>query len=219
MLSTESEIGEVEDQMFARPIQVAIAVVFAIGSVSTAAYASDAAPVTTSPDQVVTTSADQGITTSADQIDVPPVTYKSILALAPMTQAAVVSADLHAGIVSDSLSTNAISQLDLVLARTPSGAQFVATKLNALTYSWSTTQMSCLGTLWSRESHWNFKSRNSRSGAYGIPQANPGSKMASAGSDWRTNPITQIKWGMSYVNSRYGNPCGALAKSNRSGWY
>lgn len=207
----ESEINGAEDQMFARPIQVAIAVVIAIGSVSTAAYASDAALVATSPDQVVTTSPDQN--------DITPATRQSIMVLTPMMQTPLASADLHAGIISESLPTNVISQLDLVLARTPSGAQFVATKLNSLTYSWSEAQMSCLVTLWSRESHWNFKSRNSRSGAYGIPQANPGSKMASAGSDWRSNPITQIKWGMSYVNARYGNPCGALAKSNRSGWY
>jgi hypothetical protein len=112
-----------------------------------------------------------------------------------------------------------ITGSDVITARTGSGAKLVASKWNALTYAWSEGQMGCLSTLWSRESHWNFRSRNSRSGAYGIPQANPGTKMASAGSDWRSNPITQIKWGMSYVNSRYGSPCGALSQSNRFGWY
>ncbi|OIQ78018.1 hypothetical protein GALL_402850 [mine drainage metagenome] len=197
--------------MFARPIQVAVAVVIAIGSVSTAAYASDASLVTTTPDQTVTTASDQN--------DLLPANRKEIAALSTTTSTSVVSADLHASVIANVLPKNVISELDVVLARTSSGAKFVASKLNALSYKWSTSQMSCLITLWSRESHWNFQSRNKRSGAYGIPQANPGTKMASAGSDWRVNPITQIKWGMSYVKSRYGSPCGALSKSNRFGWY
>jgi hypothetical protein len=83
----------------------------------------------------------------------------------------------------------------------------------------STAQFTCLVTVWNRESHWNHKAHNSRSGAHGIPQALPGSKMRTAGADWRTNPVTQIKWGLSYIDRRYGSPCGALRHMNSHGWY
>jgi hypothetical protein len=80
-------------------------------------------------------------------------------------------------------------------------------------------QYSCLVALWNRESHWNVYALNSSSGAYGIPQALPGEKMASAGADWATNPATQISWGLAYIADRYGNPCGAWAHSEDVGWY
>jgi len=84
---------------------------------------------------------------------------------------------------------------------------------------WSSSQFTCLDLLWKRESGWNYKADNPTSSAYGIPQALPGSKMASAGSDWRTNPATQIKWGLNYIAGRYGTPCAAWAHSERVGWY
>jgi Transglycosylase SLT domain len=77
----------------------------------------------------------------------------------------------------------------------------------------------CLEKLWDKESHWNERAMNRYSGAYGIPQSLPGSKMASAGSDWQTNPETQIKWGLSYIAGRYKSPCGAWAHSQSTGWY
>lgn len=80
-------------------------------------------------------------------------------------------------------------------------------------------QFRCLDALWMRESGWRWSAQNPSSGAYGIPQALPGSKMASAGSDWRTNPITQIRWGLGYIGSRYGTPCAAWAHSQANGWY
>jgi len=83
----------------------------------------------------------------------------------------------------------------------------------------SAAQFRCLVTVWNRESHWNQRAHNHRSGAHGIPQALPGSKMRSAGADWRTNPVTQIKWGLGYIDRRYGSPCGALRHMNRHGWY
>jgi hypothetical protein len=88
-----------------------------------------------------------------------------------------------------------------------------------LRQGWSEGQWSCLDSLWSRESGWNTYATNSSSGAYGIPQALPGYKMASAGSDWRSNPITQIEWGISYIASKYGSPCTALSHSNATGYY
>ncbi|MFI9641924.1 transglycosylase SLT domain-containing protein [Micromonospora sp. NPDC051925] len=80
-------------------------------------------------------------------------------------------------------------------------------------------QMPCLDKLWTKESGWNPKASNSSSGAYGIPQAVPGNKMSSVASDWKTNPATQIKWGLGYIEGRYDNPCGAWAKSQSEGWY
>jgi hypothetical protein len=82
---------------------------------------------------------------------------------------------------------------------------------------WS-DQYGCLDSLWSKESGWRVYAANS-SGAYGIPQALPGSKMASAGSDWRTNPATQIRWGLGYIASSYGSPCNAWSHSQAHNWY
>jgi len=83
---------------------------------------------------------------------------------------------------------------------------------------WS-SQFSCLNLLWNRESGWNYQAYNPSSGAYGIPQALPGSKMATIASDWRTNPATQITWGLNYIADRYGTPCGAWGHSEATGWY
>ncbi|HEX5594430.1 MAG TPA: lytic transglycosylase domain-containing protein [Micromonosporaceae bacterium] len=80
-------------------------------------------------------------------------------------------------------------------------------------------EMPCLDKLWTKESGWNHKARNRSSGAYGIPQALPGSKMSTAGDDWEINPATQIKWGMGYIKGRYGTPCKAWEHSQRVGWY
>jgi hypothetical protein len=84
---------------------------------------------------------------------------------------------------------------------------------------YSLDQMSCLDNLWTKESGWNERAQNPSSGAYGIPQALPGSKMATAGDDWQTNPATQIRWGLSYIDSRYGTPCAAWQFSQSNGWY
>ncbi len=80
-------------------------------------------------------------------------------------------------------------------------------------------QMPCLEKLWTKESGWNEKSSNSSTGAYGIPQALPGSKMASVADDWKTNPATQIKWGLGYIKGRYDTPCGAWSHFQDQGWY
>ena len=85
-------------------------------------------------------------------------------------------------------------------------------------FGWSPQQFGCLDPLWTRESGWRVSAANS-SGAYGIPQALPGSKMAMYGADWRTNPRTQIAWGMHYIAGRYGSPCSAWAHFEATGWY
>ncbi|MFC7732137.1 lytic transglycosylase domain-containing protein [Actinomadura keratinilytica] len=81
------------------------------------------------------------------------------------------------------------------------------------------TQFGCLVNLWNKESGWNYRATNPSSGAYGIPQALPGSKMASEGADWRTNAKTQIRWGLNYIKGRYGSPCAAWQHSQSTGWY
>ena len=86
-------------------------------------------------------------------------------------------------------------------------------------YGWGDEQFSCLVSLWNRESSWDYQAENSSSGAYGIPQSLPGSKMGSVGADWRTNPTTQIVWGIGYISGRYGSPCSAWAHSEATGWY
>ncbi|MDX3539235.1 transglycosylase SLT domain-containing protein [Streptomyces sp. MB09-01] len=80
-------------------------------------------------------------------------------------------------------------------------------------------QFQCFSNIINQESTWNYKAVNSSSGAYGLVQALPGSKMATAGADWRTNPATQIKWGLNYMNVRYGSPCGAWSFHQANGWY
>jgi hypothetical protein len=80
-------------------------------------------------------------------------------------------------------------------------------------------QFQCFSNIINQESTWNYKAVNSSSGAYGLVQALPGSKMASAGDDWRTNPATQIKWGLNYMNERYGSPCSAWNFHQANGWY
>ncbi|MDR0990670.1 MAG: ubiquitin-like domain-containing protein [Propionibacteriaceae bacterium] len=84
---------------------------------------------------------------------------------------------------------------------------------------WGDDQFSCLKQLWQRESGWRTTAGNPSTGAYGIPQALPGSKMASAGADWQTNPATQITWGLGYISQRYGTPCGAWGAFQSKGWY
>jgi len=84
---------------------------------------------------------------------------------------------------------------------------------------WGRDQYSCLVALWTRESNWRWNAYNAGSGAYGIPQALPGAKMAEFGSDWQTNPETQVRWGVNYIKHRYGAPCGAMAHSNKMNWY
>ncbi|MFI5754718.1 tachylectin-related carbohydrate-binding protein [Streptomyces sp. NPDC051569] len=81
------------------------------------------------------------------------------------------------------------------------------------------TQWTCLESLWDRESGWRWNAQNPASGAYGIPQALPGNKMDAAGDDWKSNPLTQIKWGLSYIDGRYSSPCAAWSHFQSIGWY
>lgn len=104
-------------------------------------------------------------------------------------------------------------------ARTPKGARKIAQGIAKEKYGWGSYQYSCLNTLWTKESNWNYRARNPRTGAHGIPQALPAAKMEMISTDWRTNPITQIRWGLHYIDVRYETPCRALAKFKRSRYY
>lgn len=95
----------------------------------------------------------------------------------------------------------------------------IAAGLAASRYGWGADQFSCLNSLWLRESGWNLRATNSSSGAYGIPQALPGSKMSAYGADWQTSARTQIEWGLSYLKGTYGSPCGASNAFRSKGWY
>ncbi|MCH1868137.1 lytic transglycosylase domain-containing protein [Nocardioides sp. CFH 31398] len=86
-------------------------------------------------------------------------------------------------------------------------------------YGFSSDQFSCLDSLWTKESGWSVTADNPTSSAYGIPQSLPGEKMASEGADWATNPETQIRWGLGYIQDRYGSPCGAWSHSVANNWY
>ena len=145
---------------------------------------------------------------------------------APLTPSAALTIESGAVSLGDGAAADA-SEMALVslearqvqLAKTAAGAQQVAVQLVSTTYHWSSAQMTCLNTLWNRESHWNFQAHNYSSGASGIPQAMPATKMSEIASDWRTNPVTQIKWGIRYIYLRYGTPCKALTHERWHGNY
>jgi hypothetical protein len=119
----------------------------------------------------------------------------------------------------DKVSAHSLPQNTAPPAAIPTAGSAQAIALAILTaQGMGNDQFSCLVSLWNRESHWRVDAENP-DGAYGIPQALPGSKMASAGSDWQTNATTQITWGLRYIKARYGKPCGAWAHSQATGWY
>jgi len=100
----------------------------------------------------------------------------------------------------------------------PGGSPKAIARALMANYGWGDDQFSCLVTMWNHKSGWNPRAANP-SGAYGIPQSLPGSKMAKYGSDWQTNPATQISWGLNYIKTRYNTPCGAWSFWQRGSWY
>jgi hypothetical protein len=104
------------------------------------------------------------------------------------------------------------------VTRLPSGTPRQVAGQMLAQYGWA-GQFSCLDALWAQESGWNMYAENPSSGAYGIPQALPASKMASAGPDWRSDAATQISWGLGYIRALYGSPCAAWDHEEAAGWY
>jgi hypothetical protein len=139
--------------------------------------------------------------------------------IAPIEAALFSELSSSATVSASAMSLVSSASASVELARTPDGAREVAKILMDDKYDWGNGQYSCLDELWTKESHWNYKASNRRSGAHGIPQALPATKMDSAGTDWRTNPVTQISWGLRYIEVRYDTPCKAWAKFKRSNWY
>lgn len=107
----------------------------------------------------------------------------------------------------------------IAAANTPEGARNTARQLMASTYGWGDDQFGCLDSLWMKESGWNYQASNPSSGAYGIPQSLPGSKMSTVAGDWETNATTQISWGLDYISRAYGTPCSAWGHSQSVNWY
>lgn len=110
------------------------------------------------------------------------------------------------------------AQRQAVLANAQANPKAVAQQLLG-DFGWSASQFSCLDSLWTKESNWRYTATNGSSGAYGIPQSLPGSKMATVAADWRTNPVTQITWGLKYIKGSYGSPCSAWSHSQATNWY
>ena len=104
-------------------------------------------------------------------------------------------------------------------APAPSGSPQQIAEAMLGSFGWSSSQFSCLDPLWAHESGWSLTAYNPGSGAYGIPQALPGSRMASAGPDWQTDAATQIRWGLEYIQGTYGSPCAAWDHEQATGWY
>ncbi|MFD7311160.1 ubiquitin-like domain-containing protein [Promicromonospora sp. NPDC059942] len=112
-----------------------------------------------------------------------------------------------------------VGTMDVATAPVDPGSARALGQAMAAERGWGADEFSCLDQLWQKESGWRWNADNPSSQAYGIAQANPGSKMATVGSDWLTNPATQIEWGLGYISGRYGTPCGAWAHSVEIGWY
>ena len=151
-------------------------------------------------------------------------TPQSTVIVEPQTEAALFGEDDLTATASGAIFSTQMALVSAVsrqveLARTPFGAKKVAKSILLDEYGFAEKEYKCLNQLWTKESNWNYKSRNKKSGAHGIPQALPASKMNVVSTDWRTNPVTQIRWGLRYISIRYETPCKALSKHKRSNYY
>ena len=146
-------------------------------------------------------------------------TSKAEPEITPIEAALFSELSSSATVLASAMSLVSLASASVELARTPDGAREVAKVLMEDKYGWGDGQYECLDSLWTKESHWNYKASNKRSGAHGIPQALPATKMEVIGTDWRTNPVTQISWGLRYIDIRYDTPCKAWAKFKRSNYY
>ena len=148
----------------------------------------------------------------------------------PMTTRLTLSASKNLTVATNPASASLASQMaemalvadisqQVEMARTIDGAKKVAKSIMNTEFEWGDDQYSCLNHLWTKESHWNYKAHNYRSGAHGIAQALPAIKMEVISDDWRTNPVTQIRWGLRYIDIRYEDPCTAWAKWRSHRYY
>ncbi|BDZ51157.1 hypothetical protein GCM10025867_33980 [Frondihabitans sucicola] len=183
------------------------------------AYASTSAPSTAVPTATGAGYAVQGqsyTAASGGEVSTSRDAY-TVEYTAPVVAKPKVAATVKASTTSSGAAAATTPTAPVAAAATPGSAQAVGAQLVAAR-GWGTDQYNCLVSLWNRESGWNVYASNP-SGAYGIPQALPGSKMASVGADWQTSAATQITWGLNYIQGRYGTPCGAWAHSQSFNWY
>ena len=156
---------------------------------------------------------------SAVEVEATPVSLVEPQTIAGLFGDEELSATASGAIFSSQIALVSAVSRTVELARTPLGAKKVAKSILIDEYGFAEKEYKCLNQLWTQESNWNYKSRNKVSGAHGIPQALPASKMNVVSTDWRTNPVTQIRWGLRYISIRYETPCKAWAKHKRSNWY
>jgi hypothetical protein len=147
---------------------------------------------------------------------------KSVVAIDPASESSFLGESfttIAGAIFSKDLALVSAASIQVELARSPDGAKKVAKDILFNEYGFKQVQYKCLEELWVEESNWRYKAHNKRSGAHGIAQALPANKMDVVSTDWRTNPVTQIRWGLRYISIRYETPCKALSKHKRSNWY
>lgn len=113
----------------------------------------------------------------------------------------------------------AAKEAAIAATRDPNAARALGAQIAVSGYGWGAGEFSCLDRLWTKESNWRYNAYNAGGGATGIPQSLPGSKMAAFGADYMTNPETQIRWGLDYIQRSYGSPCSAWNHSVARGWY
>jgi len=205
------------------PIRLALAVVAAVASV-----VGESAPATVPVSAEVQTPA---ASPEHAAVDLPGVdldgiaTARTAQLSAQADQIAQAAADLQAAAqkkiqsAAAAKTTAAKTAGMSVPAVTPGSARDIASQMMLSMYGWGSDQFACFDKIITQESGWNVSATNRSSGAYGIPQALPGSKMATAGADWQTNPATQIKWALGYVQGRYSTPCSAWSFKSAHGWY
>lgn len=192
------------------PIRLALAVVAAVASVA-GGTADGAEPVSTDT-HVVTAAVSQNVI-NAEAVERREV---DLGALARATQLSA-QADQISQAASERKSQE--QRKSQGYDPTTTDPREIARQLMATTYGWGDAQFQCFDNIIMHESKWSITATNPTSGAYGIPQALPGSKMATAGADWKTNPATQITWALGYVKARYSTPCGAWSFKSAHGWY
>jgi hypothetical protein len=147
---------------------------------------------------------------------------KSVVSIDPASESSFLGESfttIAGAIFSKDLALVSAASIQVELARTPFGAKKVAKDILLNEYGFKHVQFQCLKTLWTKESNWRYKAHNKSSGAHGIAQALPAEKMDVVSTDWRSNPVTQIRWGLRYISIRYETPCKALSKHKRSNWY
>ena len=190
------------------------------GSAAAPAFADTGAPATSrfgdAPVQTMTAPNSAGLTVARDAVNVKP-KPKPVVVVPPPAPKVVTSTPSGS---SSRTSSGGGGGSSAPSAGTPDPGSAKAIAYQMLQQrGWGDDQYNCLVSLWNRESGWNVHASNGSSGAYGIPQALPGSKMASAGPDWQNNAATQINWGLGYISGRYSTPCGAWGHSQSTGWY